>query len=206
MKKLSGLYGITDDRLLPQSILADAVEESLIAGCSLIQYRNKSEDWNTQLQQAKSLQTLCQNHLVPLIINDNIDLCLAVNAAGVHLGKQDSSLETAREKLGSEKIIGITCHDSIDAAVAAEKAGADYVAFGSFFPSVTKPQASPAPLEVLTLAKKKLSIPIVAIGGINAENGAALISAGADMLAVISALFKDENVTARTAELVQLFE
>ena len=142
---------------------------------------------------------------VPLIINDNVELCNEVDADGVHLGKQDSSFEQARVQLSADKIIGITCHDSVVAAVSAEEAGADYVAFGRFFTSETKPNASPAPIEVLTEAKKKLSIPIVAIGGINAENGAALIAAGADMLAVINAMFADESVSQRTTELVALF-
>ena len=205
MKSLKGIYGITDDALLPESKLDFAVEEAIKSGCRVIQYRSKITDWKARVRQAESLRLLCEQYQVPLIINDNVELCNEVDADGVHLGKQDSSFEQARIQLSADKIIGITCHDSVVAAVSAEEAGADYVAFGRFFPSETKPNASPAPIEVLTEAKKKLSIPIVAIGGINAENGAALIAAGADMLAVINAMFADESVSQRTTELVALF-
>ena len=205
MKSLKGIYGITDDALLPESKLDFAVEEAIKSGCRVIQYRSKITDWKARVRQAESLRLLCEQYQVPLIINDNVELCNEVDADGVHLGKQDSSFEQARVQLSADKIIGITCHDSVVAAVSAEEAGADYVAFGRFFPSETKPNASPAPIELLTEAKKKLSIPIVAIGGINAENGAALIAAGADMLAVINAMFADESVAQRTTELVALF-
>ena len=205
MKSLKGIYGITDDALLPESKLDFAVEEAIKSGCRVIQYRSKIKDWKARVRQAESLRLLCEQYQVPLIINDNVELCNEVDADGVHLGKQDSSFEQARIQLSADKIIGITCHDSVVAAVSAEEAGADYVAFGRFFPSETKPNASPAPIELLTEAKKKLSIPIVAIGGINAENGAALIAAGADMLAVINAMFADESVSQRTTELVALF-
>ena len=205
MKSLKGIYGITDDALLPESKLDFAVEEAIKSGCRVIQYRSKITDWKARVRQAESLRLLCEQYQVPLIINDNVELCNEVDADGVHLGKQDSSFEQARIQLSADKIIGITCHDSVVAAVSAEEAGADYVAFGRFFPSETKPNASPAPIELLTEAKKKLSIPIVAIGGINAENGAALIAAGADMLAVINAMFADESVAQRTTELVALF-
>ena len=205
MKSLKGIYGITDDALLPESKLDFAVEEAIKSGCRVIQYRSKIKDWKVRVRQAESLRLLCEQYQVPLIINDNVELCNEVDADGVHLGKQDSSFEQARVQLSADKIIGITCHDSVVAAVSAEEAVADYVAFGRFFPSETKPNACPAPIEVLTDAKKKLSIPIVAIGGINAENGAALIAAGADMLAVINAMFADESVSQRTTELVALF-
>lgn len=202
---LSGLYAITDDTLLPESRLKDAVEQTLLAGCRLVQYRSKIEDRAFRLQQAQQLQALCEQHDAQLIINDDVDLCREVNAAGVHLGKGDSPIRNARETLGPNKIIGVTCHDSVDAAVEAEQASANYVAFGRFFPSQTKPGASPAPLEVLTEAKNRLGIPIVAIGGINAENGAALTNAGADMLAVINAIFADYNVAESTTRLINLF-
>ena len=202
---LSGLYAITDDTLLPESRLKDAVEQTLLAGCRLVQYRSKIEDRAFRLRQAQQLQALCEHHDAQLIINDDADLCREVNASGVHLGKGDSPIRNARETLGPNKIIGVTCHDSVDAAVEAEQASANYVAFGRFFPSQTKPGASPAPLEVLTEAKNRLRIPIVAIGGINAENGAALINAGADMLAVINAIFADYNVAESTTRLINLF-
>lgn len=203
---LSGLYGITDDSLLSDDKLLNSVESALSAGCKILQYRSKIEDWQTRVAQAAELQGLCEKYQVPLIINDSIELCAEVNAAGVHLGKSDGSIVQAREILGPDKIIGVTCHDSVEAAIKAESEGADYVAFGRFFSSITKPDASPAEIRVLTAAKEKLSIPVVAIGGINAENGASLIEAGADMLAVINAIFATDQVAERTAKLVRLFD
>lgn len=202
---LAGLYAITEDSLLPESRLVETVEEVLSSGCKLLQYRSKIEDWDTRVRQAKSLQSLCYKHNVPLVINDSVKLCTAVGAAGVHLGKQDTSIEEARKKLGADHLIGVTCHNSIDTAIAAEKAGADYVAFGRFYSSKTKPEASPASPFTLKEAKKNISIPIVAIGGINSENGAVLIKAGADMLAVVNAIFGAENIAKETLGLVDLF-
>lgn len=202
---LSGLYAITDDTLLANSRLEQAVEETLTAGCRLIQYRSKLADRDLRLHTAQRLQVLCANHSATLLINDEVELCRKVNAGGVHLGKDDAPIRQARDLLGTDKIIGITCHASVDAAIEAEEAGADYVAFGRFYPSLTKPGASPAPIDVLTEAKARLRIPIVAIGGINAENGASLVKAGADMLAVINAIFADDNVAENTRKLINLF-
>lgn len=202
---LSGLYAITDDSLLPEPRLLEAVEAALSSGCQLLQYRSKIENWDIRIRQAKSLQSLCEKYGAKLIINDSVDICTEVDAAGVHLGNNDASLIEARSRLGKDKLIGFTCHDSIDAAIVAEKAGADYVAFGRFYPSQTKSEASPASLQIITEAKNKLSIPIVAIGGINKENGATLIKAGADMLAVVNAIFANENVAENTLRLIELF-
>jgi thiamine-phosphate pyrophosphorylase len=140
-------------------------------------------------EQARRLLALCERFSVPLIINDDMQLCADIAANGVHLGQRDGDCATARKLLGAEAIIGVTCHDSLEKAARAADAGADYVAFGRFFPSQTKPDASPAALEILSQAHEKIDIPIVAIGGINPENGASLIAAGADMLAVINGLF-----------------
>lgn len=204
--QFAGLYGITDDRLLGDTNLLSSAESALSAGCKILQYRSKIKEWEKQKEQASGLQRLCEEYQAPLIINDSVELCLEVNAAGVHLGKTDKSLSQAREILGPNKIIGVTCHDSVDAAIKADSEGADYAAFGRFFESNTKPEAIPADIEVLTKAKEKLSIPIVAIGGINAENGASLIKAGADMLAVIHAIFATDQVAEQTAKLVKLFD
>ena len=203
--QLSGIYAITDDILLPEPTRLEAVAAALGAGISLLQFRSKSGTRASRLKAAIELLVLCRANHVPLIINDDVDLCLAADADGVHLGQRDAALESARTRLGPAAIIGVTCHSSVDSAVQAQLAGADYVAFGRFFDSATKPEAPPAQLEILGQAKAALSIPIVAIGGINAENGADVLAAGADMLAVIDAIFgDDQQVRQRTGALVRI--
>ncbi|HIF86375.1 MAG TPA: thiamine phosphate synthase [Gammaproteobacteria bacterium] len=203
--QLSGIYAITDDILLPEPTRLEAVAAALGAGISLLQFRSKSGTRASRLKAAIELLVLCRAHHVPLIINDDVDLCLAADADGVHLGQRDAALESARTRLGPAAIIGVTCHSSVDSAVQAQLAGADYVAFGRFFDSATKPEAPPAQLAILGQAKAVLSIPIVAIGGINAENGADVLAAGADMLAVIDAIFgDDQQVRQRTGALVRI--
>jgi thiamine-phosphate pyrophosphorylase len=202
--QLSGIYAITDDELLPEHSLLAAVESALSAGISLLQYRSKRGSNNSRQNIAIELLALCKRYQIPLIINDDVELCLTINADGVHLGQQDATLEVARQRLGAKALIGVTCHASIESAIVAERAGADYVAFGLFFKSATKPQAPPASLEILGKAKVALSIPIVAIGGINAENGAAVFDAGADMLAIIDGIFGDEEIAQQTEDLVNI--
>ena len=202
---LRGVYAITDENLLTGPALFSAVEEALGAGLALLQYRNKSAAWQSKCAEAAQLLRLCRHYDTPLLINDDVELCLEVGAAGVHLGQADTKLVEARQRLGEEAIIGITCHSDLSLALRAQAAGADYVAFGRFFPSHTKPNAPPASIQVLQQAKAQLAIPIVAIGGINAENGQALVTAGADMLAVIHTLFASADVEAEAKALNALF-
>ena len=202
--QFSGIYAITDDLLLPGQRLFAAVEDALRAGIRLLQYRSKCESADYKFDCAKQLVALCNEYQTPLIINDDIDLCEMVGAAGVHLGRMDGDIRSVRNSLGTNAIIGITCHSSIDEALKAEQMGASYVAFGRFFPSITKPGAPVAELHLIAQAREVLSIPIVAIGGINAENGAAVFQAGADMLAVIHAVFGGDDVTGQTLKLVKL--
>lgn len=203
--QFTGIYAITDDALLPGVKLLDASRAALENGIALLQYRSKSNDAEQRTQSAIGLATLCKSFQVPLLINDDVDLCLAANADGVHLGRDDGSVHGARERLGASAIIGVTCHSSIEDALIAETEGADYVAFGRFFPSQTKPGAAAADLGVLAEAKRRLRIPVVAIGGINAQNGASVIEAGADMLAVIHGLFGHPDVAQQARELRALF-
>lgn len=202
---LRGIYAITDENLLSGPALLAAVEEALRAGLALLQYRNKSAAWKIKSAEAAQLLQLCRQYATPFLINDDVALCLEVGADGVHLGQADTKLAEARQRLGGDAIIGITCHSDVSLAQRAEAAGANYVAFGRFFPSLTKPSAPPASIEVLTQAKAQLTIPIVAIGGINAENGEALVTAGADMLAVIHSLFASPDVEAEAKALNALF-
>lgn len=201
---LRGIYAITDSALTPGNELLPAVEQALAGGISLLQYRNKSDDRQHLLSQARALQKLCADYDVPLLINDDVELCLAVGAAGVHLGQQDTDIQKAREALGQQAIIGVTCHADLQLAEQAQQAGASYVAFGRFFPSRTKPDASAAPLEVLSRARERLSLPIAAIGGITADNAEQVLEAGADLLAVINYLFSSQDVAGRARELSSL--
>lgn len=193
-----GLYAITDTGLTPDiRQLVKAVEQAILGGARLIQYRDKSTLQEQRWQQAQALRALCSTHDIPLIINDDIKLAAAVNAAGVHLGKNDASLQDARACLGDAAIVGVSCYNRLDLAHKAIRAGADYVAFGSFFPSSTKPAAVQADITLLKEVKQYLAIPIVAIGGITPNNGRALVDAGADFLAVVSGIFANADI--RTA-------
>ncbi|MGA9856123.1 MAG: thiamine phosphate synthase [Gammaproteobacteria bacterium] len=200
-----GLYVITDDRFTPGEKLLPAVSAAIQGGARLVQYRNKSPGQTSREQQARGLLQLCHDHEVPLIINDDVGLAAAIGADGVHLGEEDMALEEARVRLGPRAIIGISCHDSLDLAIRAAHAGADYVAFGSFFASPTKPQAVRAPVSLLESARQTVNVPICAIGGITPENGAGLVKAGAHMLAVISGIFAQPDIAAAARRYAQLF-
>ncbi len=175
------------------------VELALKGGTRILQYRDKSHDQTVRLDRAKELLSLCRHYGAIFIINDDVELARTVAADGVHLGQDDLDIAEARSRLGREAIIGISCYNRLSLATAAQEAGADYVAFGRFFPSNTKPQALQAEINLLTQAKQALHIPIVAIGGITPENSEPLIHAGADMLAVIHGLFGQQDIRA-TAE------
>ncbi|WP_374088926.1 thiamine phosphate synthase [Methylomicrobium lacus] len=185
-----GLYAITQtDHKAPDMVIAE-VEAAIRGGAAVVQYRDKNPV--DALTLARELVKVCHRHQVPLLVNDDLDLAIKAGADGVHLGKDDGHIREARKKLGAAAIIGISCYDSLDRALEAQAHGATYAAFGRFFPSGTKPLAAPARLETLRQAKQTLSIPIVAIGGILPENGAELLAAGADLLAVIGGIFDRE--------------
>jgi len=203
--KLRGIYAITDSALTPGEELLTAAQQALAGGISLLQYRDKGGSRQHRLSQAKALQALCAEFDVPLLINDDVQLCLEAGAAGVHLGQSDTDIGRAREILGPQAIIGVTCHAALELAEKAQRAGASYVAFGRFFPSLSKPEASAANLEVLTRARKQLALPIAAIGGINQDNAAEVMAAGADLLAVINYLFSTKDVAGRARGLSSLF-
>lgn len=183
-----GLYAITPTDLTPDQICAQ-VESAVLADIGLVQFRDKSGDDEQRLATARRLAAICRGGGAPLIINDDVELAAASGADGVHLGRDDASTPEARARLGSSAIIGVSCYNDLALARQAAADGADYVAFGSFFPSPTKPQAVRATPELLTQAKRELKLPLVAIGGITPENAGTLIQAGADWLAVISGLF-----------------
>lgn len=202
--QLRGLYAITDATLMSDNF-ALAIEQSLQGGCRIIQYRDKSEDTEKRHEQAALIRQLCNQYQALFIVNDDIELAIASAANGVHLGQSDHAIELAREQLGKDKIIGITCHDQLELAIAAEQAGADYVAFGAFFSSSIKPDASNAPLSLIQQAKAKLQIPVCCIGGITANNASQLIDAGSDMIAVISDLYASQDIKLASQTLSELF-
>lgn len=200
--KLRGLYAITPEYEDGAKLL-DQVYVALDGGISALQYRNKKASFFLKLHQAKAFSALCRTRGVPFIVNDNIDIAIASGADGAHLGRDDGDLAAARSKLKG-KILGVSCYNSLDAARAAVAAGADYVAFGSAFPSPTKPAAVRAPLSLFGEARA-LGVPLVAIGGITLENAPQLLGAGADALAVISDLFEAPDVAGRARAYGKLF-
>ncbi|WP_415883343.1 thiamine phosphate synthase [Neptuniibacter sp. QD72_48] len=203
---LKGLYGITDSDLMPDTeTMLRKVEQSIQGGAKIIQYRDKSSDLKKRVEQASALNLICKKNKIPLIINDDAGLAAGIGAAGVHLGQSDGAIEEAREMLGEDAIIGVTCHDSLELALKAQQAGASYLAFGAFFPSKTKPNAKPAPLSLVKDVKDKVNLPIVAIGGISVDNADQIVTAGADMVAVIHALYANKKVTAAAKQFHQLF-
>lgn len=186
---LRGVYAITDATLTPPDRLRERVERALLGGVRIVQYRDKSDDHALRRVQATELVALCREHAALLIVNDDIELAKASAADGVHVGKDDDDLAHARSVLGHGAVVGVSCYDSLQRAQSAVSGGADYIAFGSFFPSAIKPGAVRAPQSLLTQAKQRWTIPVCAIGGIDTHNAAQLIAEGADMLAVISTLF-----------------
>ena len=204
--RIHGLYAIADSSYLDTESFVPAVRAALAGGARVIQYRDKKNDTATCERLAGELNTLCRTHGVPLLINDDVALAVAVGASGVHIGRDDPDIAAARATLGPAAIIGVSCYNELARARAAQASGADYVAFGRFFVSRTKPQAVPADLELLRIARAELKIPIVAIGGITPDNGASLIATGADALAVIEGVFGQPDIRAAAARYAQLFQ
>ena len=201
---INGLYAITPDCTDTADLLRRA-RLALAGGAGVLQYRNKSANTALRLTQAIALRELTREFAVPFIVNDDVQLAAQVDADGVHLGAADGGLEAARAVLGAHKIIGVSCYNRLALARDAVDAGADYVAFGAFFPSAVKPDAVAADIELLQRARTELAVPLVAIGGISALNGAPLVQAGADALAVISALFDAADIQTAAQDFSKLF-
>ena len=189
-----GLYAITSAADTDPARLAARVRTAIDGGAAMIQYRAKDRTSSDRYAAASLLLDLCRARRVPLIVNDDPALAADVGADGVHVGRDDGDVRSARRIVGDRCIVGVSCYDRLDLALAAAGEGASYVAFGSFFASPTKPHAVPAPIRLLSDAREKIDLPIVAIGGITARNGAALIDAGADFIAAIDGVFGGEDV------------
>lgn len=202
--RLRGLYLITPDGL-DTADLVRRVEAVLVARPTLLQYRCKHPDAALREEQACRLAALCRRAGVLFIVNDSVELALAAGADGVHLGRDDGSVAAAREKLGPQRIIGVSCYDEWARAEAGAAAGADYLAFGAVFASPTKPGAARAPLELFSRARGAFDLPLAAIGGITVDNAPQVLAAGAHMLAVVSDVFDAPDPAARAAAYRRLY-
>lgn len=190
---MRGVYAITDCDNLSTHNLLSVTEEILRAGITALQYRDKSADLKKRNREARELQRLCREHDCLFIVNDDVQLARSTGSDGVHLGRDDYDCKTARNELGADAIIGVSCYNSLKAAQDATAGGADYVAFGSFYPTASKRNATIAEPEIIKQAKQKISLPIVAIGGITPANCGPLIEYGADMLAAISSIYRADD-------------
>ncbi len=204
---LSGLYGITSERFLQQkqTKILEGIEASCCAGLSLLQYRQKSTS-KISLATLQAMQNICTQYGTLFIINDDVDLALALNADGVHLGKGDNAIKKVRANTRTDFIIGASCYNSIALAKKAQLNGASYAAFGAMFPSITKPNAPTAKLQTLVDAKKQIQLPICAIGGINKNNMKLIVKTKVDMLAVVSEIFNQTDIYKATESLVALIK
>lgn len=204
---LRGLYAITSAALCrTPDALPPAVEAALAGGARLVQYRDKEGDAAQRRANARRLLERCRAHHALFIVNDDVELALAIGADGVHLGTADLPLRDARRRLGGLATIGVSCANVLERAVAAQDEGASYVAFGRFFASRTKPDAPPAGLALLREARARLHVPICAIGGITPANGAALVEAGAGMLAAVEGVFGVSDIAGAARAYARLFD
>lgn len=202
---IGGLYVIADTGLDLPGGLVPALELALRGGARVVQYRNKQAPDTAGTDTARTLRALCRREGIPFIVNDDIELALALDADGVHLGRADAGVSQARGRLGPDLLIGASCYNDLRMALAARDAGADYVAFGSFYASPTKPDAVRATPALLREARRALDLPLVAIGGITPDNGKPLIAAGADALAVISGVLGQHDPEAAAKHYARLW-
>jgi thiamine-phosphate pyrophosphorylase len=201
--RIRGLYAVTPDEQ-DSARLAALVQAAAEGGARLVQYRNKIASSELREAQARALAVICRRYGIPLIVNDHLELAAAIGADGLHLGRDDGDVAAARAIL-PHALIGVSCYNELERAIAAERAGADYVAFGRFFESTTKPGNIRASLELVARAKRVVRLPIVAIGGITLANAPALVSAGVDALAVVSALFDSADARAAAGQFANLY-
>lgn len=201
---LRGLYAVTPDRDDADRLLAE-VGAAVDGGCRVVQYRNKTADRVLRCRQAALVAEFCRSAGACLIINDDLELALEIGADGVHLGGGDGDPLLARKRLGPDKVLGISCYNDAGRVRAAVSAGADYVALGAMFPSVTKPAAVRASLELLRAVKAGCPVPVATIGGITLSNAPSLVDAGSDMVAVVSDLFDAPDIRARARAFQNLF-
>lgn len=201
---MRGLYLVTPDWDDTGRLLA-ATDRALEAGAALVQYRNKTASADLRRAQAAALLALCRRHGRPLIVNDHVELCLQLDADGVHVGGLDAPVAAVRAALGPSKIVGASCYGQLALAQAAQDAGASYVAFGGFYPSKVKVYEVSTPLQIVAQAKAQLRVPVVVIGGMTAVNARPLVGLGADLVAAISSVYLAEEPFEAAREFVNLF-
>ena len=201
-----GVYLLTDATLCVDRGLDDCVRDALAGGARIVQYRDKGDDVTRRLAEARRLRALCREAGATFIVNDDARLAADCEADGVHVGRDDADPGALRRRYGTRLLIGVSCYDSLDRARAAIAAGADYVAFGSAYPSPTKPRAVRASLALYRTAAGELGVPVVAIGGITADNLAPLAAAGCHAVAVVSGVLAAPDVRAAAAAMTAAFE
>jgi thiamine-phosphate pyrophosphorylase len=201
---MKGLYLVTPDWDDTEA-LVKATESALSAGVRLLQYRHKTATGELRLEQASALLTLCRQHDVPFIINDHIDLCIALDADGIHVGGTDASVAVVRTLIGKDKILGASCYGDFKLAEQAQTAGASYVAFGGFYPSRVKKYEVSTPASIVSKAKSQLTLPVCVIGGMTPENANPLVKEGADMVAAISSVYSAEDISTAVKKFAALF-
>lgn len=200
------LYLITDQTLSKGRSNSEVVEKAILGGAKVIQFRDKTSSTKVLIEEGLKLGELIRKHEAVFIVNDRVDIAYAIEADGVHLGQDDYPAKIARKLLGKDKIIGVSA-GNVNEAIQAEKDGADYIAVGSIFSTSTKPDAGEATgVEFISLVKKRVSLPVVAIGGISEKNIVQVAQAGADCAAVISAVVGADDVEETTKRLVELFQ
>lgn len=201
---MKGLYIVTPDWDDTEKLLR-VTEQALQGGAALLQYRHKTADAALRQQQAEALLSLCRRYQRPFIINDYVELCLELDADGIHVGGTDASVAEVRAMVGADKIVGASCYGDLELAHAAYRAGASYVAFGGFYPSRVKKYPVTTSPDIVTRAKAEIAVPNVVIGGMTQENAVPLIAAGADMVAAISSVYLADDPTAAARSFVALF-
>ncbi len=201
-----GLYAITPDGISTDPNGLDRISQVIAGGAVLLQYRDESVEYKQRLEFAEALADLCQRSPCQLIINNNAAIAAACGAAGVHVGAGDMPVKDARAMLGPQAIIGASCYNRLERAEEAISEGASYLAFGSVYPSGTKPEAIQCSTGTLCAASQQFDLPLVAIGGITVENGAALLAAGVDYLAVIGGLFEPGSEFQQASRFARLFD
>lgn len=202
---MRGLYVITDENLTPYDKMLYMVKQALEGGAVMVQLRDKNSTDEFLLDYGLKLRELCRKYKAYFIVNDRVDLALKLDADGVHVGEEDENIEKVMEKMKG-KIVGVSCYGSIERAKQMQEIGVSYVAFGSFYPSRTKPKSKTIPKDIVSQAKKELAIPICVIGGINVERAKELINLGADLVAVINDIWTSEDIKKRCLEYKKLFE
>ena len=199
------LYAVTDSAWLNGRSLAEVVREAIEGGATVVQYREKNKGYEDMLKEAREVCAVCREYGVPFIMNDSVEIAMAVDADGVHLGLDDGDLKAARELLGEGKIIGASTHN-VQEALSAQAQGADYLGCGAVFGSTTKTDISSITPEILAQVTSAVQIPVVAIGGINRDNISMLNGCSLAGAAVVSAIFAQKDIRAAAKEMRALAE